>query len=244
MPDAPTQVAPGVHRLGNALVNCYLLEDGNRMTLVDGGLPGFRAQLDEYLRSRGRSVGDIDAVILTHAHSDHVGMVEGVRTDAPAPVHVHAKRRRDGAGRARSTSATARCSRTWSAPRPGGSSSSAAATAPPARRTSSEVTTFTRAATSTSPAARASSPRPATPPATSPSTSPSSGVLIAGDALCTYNPLTGKRGPQVLPQGLRLRQPADARLARRARAHRRRADALRPRRAVGAEPGRGRRPRT
>src|SRR3954451_12879327 len=39
MSDAPTQVAPGVHRLGNALINCYLIEDGNRMTLVDGGLP-------------------------------------------------------------------------------------------------------------------------------------------------------------------------------------------------------------
>src|SRR3954452_11136810 len=89
MSDAPTQVAPGVHRLGNALVNCYLIEDGNDLTLVDGGLPGFRPQLNEYLRSRGRSVTDIDAVILTHAHADHLGMVEGVRLDAPAPVHVH-----------------------------------------------------------------------------------------------------------------------------------------------------------
>src|SRR3954454_16897919 len=87
--DAPTQVAPGVHRLGNALINCYLIEGGNRMTLVGGARPAYRPQLDQYLRSRGRSVGDIDAVILTHAHSDHVGIVEGVRTDAPAPVYVH-----------------------------------------------------------------------------------------------------------------------------------------------------------
>ena len=85
----PSEVAPGVHRLGNAYVNCYLIEDGNQLTLVDAGLPGFRAQLDEYLRSRGRSVKDIAAVILTHAHGDHVGMAEGVRLDAPAPVHVH-----------------------------------------------------------------------------------------------------------------------------------------------------------
>src|SRR3954454_20318742 len=85
----PSEVAPGVHRLGNAYINCYLIEDGNQMTLVDAGLPGFRAQLDEYLRSRGRSVDDIAAVLLTHGHSDHVGMAEGVRTDAPAPVLVH-----------------------------------------------------------------------------------------------------------------------------------------------------------
>src|SRR3954451_7936247 len=89
MSDVSTQVAPGVHRLGNAFVNYYLIEDGNRLTLVDGGLPGFRGQLDAYLRSRGRSVSAIDAVILPHAHSDHVGIAEGVRVDAPAPVYVH-----------------------------------------------------------------------------------------------------------------------------------------------------------
>ena len=29
---------------------------------------------------------------------------------------------------------------------------------------------------------------------------PDRGVLIGGDALCTYNPLTGKRGPQLMPK--------------------------------------------
>lgn len=29
---------------------------------------------------------------------------------------------------------------------------------------------------------------------------PELGVLIAGDALCTYNPLTGRRGPQLMPK--------------------------------------------
>src|SRR3954447_9384166 len=36
----PSEVAPGVHRLGNAYVNCYLIEDGNHLTLVDAGVPG------------------------------------------------------------------------------------------------------------------------------------------------------------------------------------------------------------
>jgi glyoxylase-like metal-dependent hydrolase (beta-lactamase superfamily II) len=87
---SPTQLAPGVHRLGNALVNCYLIEDGNRMTLVDAGFPGFRRQLDAYLRSRGIGVSAIDAVILTHAHPDHVGMAESVRRDAGATVYAPA----------------------------------------------------------------------------------------------------------------------------------------------------------
>ena len=235
MSDAPTQVAPGVHRLGNALVNCYLIEDGNGMTLVDGGLPGFRRQLNEYLRSRGRSVTDIDAVILTHAHSDHVGMVEGV-----------ARRRARARPRPRSD---AEMAKTGKVHKRDGSMlpylapprdleavpTSAAATAPPARPTSSR-SRRSPTATSTSRAARASSPRPATPPATSSFHLPELGVLIAGDALCTYNVLTGKRGPQLLPKAFAADSLQMLASPRRHRAHRRRADALRPRRAVGASP--------
>ena len=35
------EVAPGIHRLGNDLVNFYVVEDGTRLALVDAGLPGF-----------------------------------------------------------------------------------------------------------------------------------------------------------------------------------------------------------
>ena len=82
------EVAPGIHRLGNELVNFYVVEDGSRLALVDAGLPGFRGQLEEFLTGRGRTLGDIEAVLLTHAHGDHVGVAEIVR-QAGATVHVH-----------------------------------------------------------------------------------------------------------------------------------------------------------
>ena len=40
---------------------------------------------------------------------------------------------------------------------------------------------------------------------------PDRGVLIAGDALCTYNPLTGKRGPQLMPRAFAADIAAGAR---------------------------------
>ena len=83
------EVAPGIHRLGNELVNFYLVEDGSRLALVDAGLPGFRGQLEEFLTGRGRTLGDIEAVLLTHAHGDHVGVAGKLSEEARIPVHVH-----------------------------------------------------------------------------------------------------------------------------------------------------------
>src|SRR5262245_23499883 len=89
MASAPTQVAEGVHRLGDDLVNFYLVEEGGRLTVVDAGIPSHRSQLESYLPAIGRTLADIEAVILTHAHVDHVGIAEGVRRDAGAAVYVH-----------------------------------------------------------------------------------------------------------------------------------------------------------
>ena len=139
-----SEVAPGVHRLGNAYVNCYLIEDGNQLTLVDAGLPGFRPQLDEYLRSRGRSVADIAAVILTHAHPDHVGMAEGVRRRR-ARARARARgRRADGPHRQGPQARRHACSPTSATRRSGGCSRSGARSGALRTPKIGEVTTFTR----------------------------------------------------------------------------------------------------
>ena len=67
-------VLPGVHRLGSALVNWYLVEDEGRLTAIDAGLPGFKRQLEAYLESLGRRLDDVEAVVLTHSDSDHTGL--------------------------------------------------------------------------------------------------------------------------------------------------------------------------
>src|SRR3954454_10550827 len=197
MSDAPTQLAPGVHRLGNAYVNCYLIEDGNHMTLVDGGLPGFRGQLDDYLRSRGTGLSAIDAVILTHAHGDHVGMAEGVRLHAGASVHVHA----DDADMARTGKVHKRAgSLIPHLRRPATWKLLAVALRNGAAKTPklTEVTTFTDGDLDV-PGRPRVIPTPGHSPGHVAFHFPDRGLLIAGDALCTYNVLTGRRGPQLMP---------------------------------------------
>jgi glyoxylase-like metal-dependent hydrolase (beta-lactamase superfamily II) len=82
-------VAEGVHRIEDAYTNWYLVEDGGRLTVVDTGVPTSWESLHDALRQLGRSSDDIDAVVLTHAHYDHVGFAERAHRELGVPVHVH-----------------------------------------------------------------------------------------------------------------------------------------------------------
>jgi glyoxylase-like metal-dependent hydrolase (beta-lactamase superfamily II) len=84
-----TEVVPGVHRLGSERVNFYLVEEGGRVTVVDAGLSGYWDQVEPGLGAIGRSLGDVAAVVLTHAHSDHTG-VAGELHERGVPVYLHA----------------------------------------------------------------------------------------------------------------------------------------------------------
>ncbi|MBB5832987.1 MBL fold metallo-hydrolase [Brachybacterium aquaticum] len=82
-------VAPGVHRIAHAQVNCYLIEGGDGLLLVDAGLPGVWHELGLALRTLGRRPEDLRALVLTHAHFDHVGVARRLVERLGIPVLVH-----------------------------------------------------------------------------------------------------------------------------------------------------------
>jgi glyoxylase-like metal-dependent hydrolase (beta-lactamase superfamily II) len=82
-------VAEGVHRIEDSYTNWYLVEEDGRLTVVDAGVPTSWESLLEALGALGRSLGDIEAVVLTHAHFDHVGFAERARRELGVPVYVH-----------------------------------------------------------------------------------------------------------------------------------------------------------
>ncbi|MEV0480287.1 MBL fold metallo-hydrolase [Streptomyces sp. NPDC050508] len=85
---APTQVAPGVHRLGDHVVNFYLIEDPDGLVLVDAGTPAHLPQLRTLLAGLDRSLGDVRAVLLTHGHADHTGLAHALQ-EAGADLWIH-----------------------------------------------------------------------------------------------------------------------------------------------------------
>src|SRR4051812_14086200 len=81
--------APGVHRIEDDSTNWYLLEGDDGLTIVDAGVPRSWQSLQDALKRLGRGEGDIRALVLTHAHFDHVGFAERARSRLGIPVYVH-----------------------------------------------------------------------------------------------------------------------------------------------------------
>ncbi|MBI4893172.1 MAG: MBL fold metallo-hydrolase [Acidobacteria bacterium] len=83
------QIAPGVHHFNTDPFNWYVLEEAGRLTLVDAGFPGHFGVFMQGIRSLGREIEDVEAVILSHAHADHMGFADRVARAAKAPVFIH-----------------------------------------------------------------------------------------------------------------------------------------------------------
>ena len=68
-------------------VNCYLIED-EPLTLIDAGPNSGKAldELEHQLGALGHRIEDIDLVILTHQHIDHLGLVDIVARRSGADV--------------------------------------------------------------------------------------------------------------------------------------------------------------
>jgi glyoxylase-like metal-dependent hydrolase (beta-lactamase superfamily II) len=81
-------IAPGIHRVEDAHTNWYLVEEGNRLTVVDTGHPGSWRSLGKALAELGHGHSDIDAVVLTHAHFDHMGFAHRTR-ELGIPLWAH-----------------------------------------------------------------------------------------------------------------------------------------------------------
>ncbi|MGW2490951.1 MBL fold metallo-hydrolase [Streptomyces sp. NPDC001606] len=83
------QVADHTYLVHGHHTNWVILKDGDAVTLVDTGYPGDREGLLQSLAAVGSAPEAVAAVLITHAHNDHLGSAEYLRTAHNTPVYLH-----------------------------------------------------------------------------------------------------------------------------------------------------------
>ena len=188
------RIGPSLHRLGEDIVNCYLIEEGGRVTIVDAGVPAYFEEIAAELGAMGRTIDDVDALVLTHGHSDHIGFAERLRQEHDVPVCVHELDAALARGEVKNPSAGSGKSSlmpfvkflVWSARR--GALRQKALTV---------VSTYEAGSTLDVPGAPLVVHSPGHTPGSVSLHVPSVDALLVGDAMATYSPTTGKAGPQI-----------------------------------------------
>lgn len=85
------QYDAGLDEPGDIHINCYLIRGQGRIILVDAGagpLSNKGGQLNINLAAAGVSPDEVDTVLLTHCHPDHIG---GLLDPEKQPVFQHAE---------------------------------------------------------------------------------------------------------------------------------------------------------
>ena len=195
------RVSEGIHRLTRGVTNFYLIEESGKYTLVDAGTSADWAFFARSLAELGGKLDDLDAVLLTHAHSDHTGFAERARTEAGARVWIHrddeesARTGQAGKHDGKVTSYLLRAAfyrTTFSLLRRGGGRMIPIA----------EVSAFADGEQIDVPGRPRVVHAPGHTPGSAAILLEGRRALLTGDVMATRNPLTGRRGPQICPSGL------------------------------------------
>jgi glyoxylase-like metal-dependent hydrolase (beta-lactamase superfamily II) len=184
-------------RLGTPLVNWYLVGDHSGVTVVDTGCQGFSPQLEPGLQMLGGSLEDVRAILLTHGDGDHVGVAAKLQKDgSEIPIYLNpADRYLAEKKRKKTDEPMARMllkAGTW---RLFGHFSRYGALSQPKIERTSDLQAGQELEVPGRPTVIAS------PGHTEGHVGfhfPEHGALFVGDSLCTWHPISGERGPQLM----------------------------------------------
>ncbi|MFF9488170.1 MBL fold metallo-hydrolase [Streptomyces sp. NPDC014676] len=188
-----------VYLVSGSNTNWVIVKDGADVTLIDTGYPGDHGRLLASLAAVGVEPGGVRAVLITHAHNDHLGAAERLRSAHGTPVLMHEEEvphaRREFLHQVSVGQVLARAWRPGVLPW--------AVHAIRAGGTAHVPVTDPRPFPAPGPLDLPGAPVPVHTPGHTLGHSayhlPGSGILVSGDALVTAHPTARGAGPQLLP---------------------------------------------
>lgn len=83
------EIGRGLRRIGSDIVNSYLIVDGDDVTIVDAGLPGYWRLLEAELAAIGKTMDNVRALVLTHGDTDHIGFAARLYREKGIAAYIH-----------------------------------------------------------------------------------------------------------------------------------------------------------
>lgn len=62
---------------------------GDKITLIDSGVKGSEEKIRQYIKEQGRSFAEIETLILSHAHPDHIGSAATIKELTGCKILAH-----------------------------------------------------------------------------------------------------------------------------------------------------------
>ena len=83
------KIADGIYQVEGVNCNVYLAEDGDKLILIDTGLPRSDKKILKAIKELGRKPEDVTTIIITHFHIDHIGSLKKMKQATNAKVAAH-----------------------------------------------------------------------------------------------------------------------------------------------------------
>ena len=82
------KIVNGIYQVEGVNCNVYFAEDGDKLILIDTGLPRSDKKILKFVETLSRNPSDVSLIVITHFHIDHVGGLKKVQEATGAKVAV------------------------------------------------------------------------------------------------------------------------------------------------------------
>ena len=82
------EIIQNVYLIKTGISNCYLIHEGDSLTLIDAGPPAAYTRIAAFIQSIGRSPENLQRILLTHADFDHVGAAMALKKESGAKIYA------------------------------------------------------------------------------------------------------------------------------------------------------------